>query len=305
MECAEAAAQSYVLVTPAKNEGAFVTGTIDAILSQKQRPLKWVIVSDGSTDRTDEIVASYAAQYDFIELLRRASPEKRSFSSKVAAFRQGYAALADLSFAFVGNLDADVTVDPQYYARALERFAEQQRLGVCGAIYWNRIGGELRLSRIRSADTAGAVQLFRRRCYEEIGGYRALELGGEDTVAAAMARMKGWETRSFGEPKAIHQRPSGTAEGTGLVGYRFRQGAVNYHWGAHPLFMIAKAIGRLDERPRVLGSAALLGGYFSHWLRRASPNAPDDVVRFVRREQLARLMDRLPLLRGRERTPTD
>jgi glycosyltransferase involved in cell wall biosynthesis len=301
----EASVESYVLITPARNEAAFVAGTIDSIVAQQQRPLKWVIVSDGSTDRTDAIVASYAARYDFIQLLRRSSGETRSFASKVGAFVQGYAEIAHLSFAFVGNLDGDVAVEPEYYARALERFAVDPRLGICSAIYWNQVGGELSRSRTRPSDTPGAAQLFRRQCYEEIGGYRALELGGEDTLAAAMARMNGWETRSFAEPKAIHRRLPGTADGRRLLRDRFQQGAVNYEWGAHPLFMIAKAFNRLDEHPPVLGSVALLGGYFSRWLRRSHPEAPDDVVRFVRREQLARLTSRLPWLRRGERVRTD
>lgn len=286
--------ESYVLVTPVRNEAAFIAGTIDSIVAQRLRPLKWVIVSDGSTDRTEAIVASYAARHDFIRLLRRSSGEARSFASKVGAFVQGYAEIADLPYGFVGNLDGDVTVEPEYYARALERFALEPRLGICSAIYWNRVGGKLSRSRLRPSDTAGAAQLFRRQCYEEIGGYRALELGGEDTLAAAMARMHGWETRSFAEPKAIHCRLTGTADGKRMLRYRFEQGAVNYEWGAHPLFMVAKALNRLDEHPPVLGSIALLGGYLSRWLHRAHPSAPDDVVRFVRREQLTRLASRLP-----------
>lgn len=303
MRFADVPTHGYVLITPAKNEEAFIVGAIDSILSQRQRPLKWVIVSDGSTDRTDEIVTSYAARHDFIQLLRRNSPEDRSVSSKVAAFRQGYAAVTDLTFGFVGNLDADITMDPEYYARALERFAGQPRLGICGAIYWNQLGGELQRSRIRSGDTSGSAQLFRRRCYEEIGGYCSLELGGEDTVAAVMARMRGWTTQSFAEPAVIHHRPFGTAAGRRLLGYRFQQGAINYGWGAHPLFMIAKALSRLDEPPRLLGSAALLGGYFSSWLRGARPQPPDEVVAFVRREQMRRLMNGWRVVRPRERQP--
>ena len=299
MGFADTAAEHYVLITPARNEDAFIAGAIDAIVAQRQRPLKWVIVSDGSTDRTDEIVTRYAARHDFIQLLRCTAPAARSVPSKVAAFRRGYAEVADLPFGFVGNLDADITVDAEYYAHALARFAQQPRLGICGAIYWNQIGGELQRSLVRSDDTSGGVQLFRRRCYEEIGGYCSLDLGGEDTVAAAMARMKGWMTHSFAEPAAIHHRPFGTAEGSRLS-YRFQQGVINRGWGAHPLFVIAKALGRLAEEPRVVGSAAFLGGYFSAWLRGTRPQAPEDVVDFVRREQMQRLMDRLHVARDRQ-----
>lgn len=298
MGCADAAVQHYVLITPARNEDAFIEGAIDSIVAQRQRPLKWVIVSDGSTDRTDEIVTRYTARYDFIQLLRRHAPEGRSVSSKVAAFRHGYAEVAHLTFHFVGNFDADIIVDPEYFACVLERFARQPRLGICGAIYWNRIGSEIQRSRVRAGDTSGGVQLFRRECYEEIGGYRSLERGGEDTVAAAMARMKGWTTRSFPDPVVIHRRPFGAHDET-ILRYRFRQGAINHGWGAHPLFVIAKAARRLAEKPRVLGSAALLGGYFSAWLRGAPPQVPDDVIDFIRREQMDRLLNSVRVLRPR------
>lgn len=289
MGCANATLASYVLITPARNEDAFIEGAIDSIVAQRHRPLKWVIVSDGSTDRTEEIVARYAARYNFIQLLRRRAREGRGVSSKVAAFGQGYAAVADSRFDFVGNLDADIIADAEYFACALERFVRHPRLGICGAIYWDQIDGKLRRSRIRCNDTSGAVQLFRRRCYEDIGGYRSLELGGEDTVAAVMARMKGWTTQSFAEPVVVHRRPLGTSNET-LLQRRFQQGTINHNWGAHPLFVIAKALRRLDEEPRVLGSAAFLGGYLSAWLRGATPQAPDEVIAFIRREQMQRLL---------------
>jgi hypothetical protein len=280
---------SYVLITPARDEEEFVAGTIESILAQVQPPVKWVIVNDGSADGTEAIVSRYAAEHDFITLLRRPAAEARGFASKVAAFRQGYREVAQLPFDFVGNLDADVTLEPQYYRRALQRFAEQPRLGICSAAYWNRIGGGLQPSRTRSTDTPGAAQLFRRQCYEEIGGYRPLVRGGEDTVAAAMARMRGWTTQSFAEPKAIHNRPLGGSRGRGLLRYRFEQGVCNYDWGAHPLFVAGKALSCIDESPPVLGSLAFFGGYLSRWLRREPQQVADDVVRFIRREQMRRL----------------
>lgn len=279
----------YVLVTPARNEEAYIEETIRSVLDQNLRPSRWVIVSDGSTDRTDEIVRHYATHHQFITLVRAESTGERNFASKILAFRRGYKELRDIPHEFVGNLDADVTIPPEYFSRTLERFNRNPRLGICSAVYWYRSGSRILRSRNRRDGTAGSLQLFRRECYEEIDGFVLLEVGGEDTVAACMARMAGWETRSFDEPRAIVRRPSGAFEGSGRLRSRFAQGATNYEWGAHPLFMIAKAVTRVPEPPYLFGSVALLGGYVHRWLRHPARNVPDTVVRFIQREQLERL----------------
>src|ERR1700675_1738957 len=123
------------MVTPAKNEEVCIKNRIEAVLSQTIRPEKWVIVSDGSTDRTDEIVSSYEQQYPFIELVRAGDSGKKgqkNFGSKVKAFRAGYDELRDTPYEFVGNLDADVTFDPDYFERILEKFRANGKLGLAG-----------------------------------------------------------------------------------------------------------------------------------------------------------------------------
>jgi glycosyltransferase involved in cell wall biosynthesis len=285
--CAAAGSSDYVLVTAARDEEPYIEETIRSVLRQTRPPLRWVVVSDGSTDRTDEIVNGYAARHDFITLARVESPA-RSFASKVSAFRRGYRQIEHLAHEFVGNLDADVSLPADYYERSLANMARRPRLGVCSSVYWCRAGSRLVRSRTRRHDTPGLVQLFRRVCYEQIGGYLPLEAGGEDATAAVMARMAGWETLSFPEPRVVVCRQSPTAED--LLRNRFAQGVKDYECGAHPLFMLAKAVGRITEPPYVVGGAALLGGYFGRWLRRSDRKVPDEVVRFLRREQLGRLL---------------
>ena len=280
---------AYVLVTPARNEAAYIGETIRSVLRQTRRPLRWVVVSDGSTDGTDDIIRRYAETNGFMQALRIDSTGPRNFVAKVLAFRRGYEQIADVSHQFVGNLDADVSLPPDYYERALERLSRQPRLGICSAAYWYDSGSGLVRNRTPPWDAPGGFQLFRRECYEQIGGYLLLEGGGEDTVAAVMARMAGWETRSFDEPQAIVRRVSGTGAGMTALQYRFAQGVKNYGWGAHPLFILAKAVRDIADRPYVFGSAGLLGGYFGLWLRRAERKVPDAVVRFIRREQIGRL----------------
>jgi cellulose synthase/poly-beta-1,6-N-acetylglucosamine synthase-like glycosyltransferase len=186
----------YVLITPARNEAKSIELTLRSVVSQTVLPLKWVIVSDGSSDATDDIVRGYAADHPWIELVRMPERKERNFAGKVLAFNSGYVRVADLPYQIIGNLDADVSFDQDYYAFLLARFQENPELGVAGTPF---IEGAAQYD-YRFADIAhvsGQCQLFRRECFEEIGGYIPRKIGGIDLVAVISARMKGWQTRSF------------------------------------------------------------------------------------------------------------
>src|SRR5271166_3066755 len=123
---------TYVLITPARNESQFIELTIKSVVSQTVRPIKWVIVSDGSTDGTDDIVKKYAADHPWIELVRMPERRERHFAGKVHAFNAGYAKVRDLDYDVIGNLDADITFDEGYFDFLLREFAASPRLGVAG-----------------------------------------------------------------------------------------------------------------------------------------------------------------------------
>src|SRR5437016_179539 len=123
---------SYVLITPARNEAQFIELTLKAVVGQTARPLKWVIVSDGSTDGTDDIVREYASRYTWIELVRMPERKERHFAGKVHAFNAGLAKVSQLNYAIIGNLDGDVSFTQDYFDFILRRFAENPRLGVAG-----------------------------------------------------------------------------------------------------------------------------------------------------------------------------
>src|SRR5213594_984861 len=125
-------AAGYVLSTPARNEVAYIEKTIRSVVAQTLLPLRWVIVSDGSTDGTDEVVKKYAARHDWIELIRRPERAERHFAGKVDAFNAGYARVKDLPYDIIGNLDGDVSFDTEYLAFLLSKFSENPRLGVAG-----------------------------------------------------------------------------------------------------------------------------------------------------------------------------
>jgi biofilm PGA synthesis N-glycosyltransferase PgaC len=278
----------YVLITPARNEEAFIEKTIQAVIAQTVLPKKWVIVSDGSVDRTDEIVNQYAEKHDFILLVRRSGDQKRNFGSKAKAFEFGYERLKDLEFDFIGNLDADVSFNSTYYESILSRFQDNKRLGVAGGIRYDLRNGRFhKILRSRNS-VGGALQLFRRQCYESIGGYLPLEYGGIDAVAETMARMHGWEVESFPELEVYHYRRTGTASER-ILRARFRSGIRAYLIGYHALFEISRCISRLFRHPPVIGSLVTLSGFFWASLKRYDRPVSDDFVRYLRSEQLARL----------------
>jgi poly-beta-1,6-N-acetyl-D-glucosamine synthase len=280
----------YVLITPARNEAASLEKTIKAMISQTILPKKWVIVSDGSTDRTDEIASRYAAEYDFLQFIRVKPNDIRNFASKVRAIRAGFEQLEGIEYEFFGNLDADVSFEPNYYERVLEKFQQNPKLGIVGGIILDKHSEQFE-RRFGESDAcvAGAIQLFRRECYEEIGGYIPLKYGGVDVVAMEMAKMHGWEVQSFPEIEVLHYRRTGTAD-TSIYLTRFIEGKEDYSLGYHSLFFLAKCLYRVLERPYAVGSLLRLCGYGWSCCRREKREVPADFVKYVRQKQMRRLI---------------
>jgi poly-beta-1,6-N-acetyl-D-glucosamine synthase len=286
----------YVLVTAAYNEEAFIEGTILSVIAQTNRPVRWMIVSDGSRDRTDDIVKRYAAQNEFIHLLRITDDHPRNFTAQVDAINAGVAQLKGLDYEFIGNLDADVSMGPEYFEQLLAKFGEDQRLGLGGGfIYEKDKEGRFRSRRTNnSRSVAHAVQLFRRDCFESIAAYVALPYGGPDSHAETMARIKGWRVAAFDELEVYHHRPSGSVGG--LLHSSFRQGRMDYSLGYHPLFEVAKSLRRVWMRPYILGTLVRLAAFSVSYLFREKRPVSAEFIEFSRREQKQRLWDFLALL---------
>ena len=284
----------YILITPAHNEEAFIAQTIEGVIAQDVRPVRWIIVNDGSKDKTRETVECYSSKHSFITLVNVARPDGRDFGKKVRAFNQGFDLLRDVSYDLVGNLDADISVSPDYFARLLPAFVDDPRLGIAGGMIHSRVGDDYVSQGVALDSVAGAVQLFRRECFEQVGGYKPLPNGGIDSVAEITARMKGWRVRTFPQLQVYEHRRTGSAIAPPLVarlreGYRFR--CLGYGF----LFYCARCAYRLTEKPRVLGSVVALLGYLSSWIKRDPVALPPDVVRYLRREQREKLMQLLRL----------
>jgi biofilm PGA synthesis N-glycosyltransferase PgaC len=278
----------YTLVTAAYNEEAHIENVLDSVVKQSVLPLRWVIVSDGSTDRTDAIVSRYASGHPFIRLLSLKKEHKRNFGAQVNAIRAGCAELQSLQYKYIGNLDADVSFESTYFAELLDRFERDPQLGLAGGFICEEQNGTFRSRRGNSIDSvAHAVQLFRRECFESIGGYLPLKYGGPDWHAGVTARMKGWKVRSFEDLFVRHHRPTGTADTWRRE--RFREGRMDYSVGSHPLFEVIKCIRRIPDKPWLLGALTRLAGFVWSCCVRESRAVSDQFVTFLRNEQMSRV----------------
>jgi len=284
----------YALVTPARNEETYLELTINSVARQTVLPLKWVIVSDGSTDRTDEIALHHAAQHPWIEVVRMPERAVRDFVGKVASFNAGYARLAGLDYDIVGSLDADLSFDSGYFEFLLQQFASNPKLGLAGTPFAEN--GRTYDYRFTSREhVSGACQLFRRKCYEDIGGYMPIKGGGIDSVAVMTARMKGWHTQTFTEMVMNHHRPMGTGNGRGQLHANFLAGQKAYRLGWHPLWQTFRSVYQMTRKPYVVGGAALLLGYVSAFIKRIERPVSQELIDFQRRDQMKRLSSRFRL----------
>jgi glycosyltransferase involved in cell wall biosynthesis len=278
---------TYVLITPARNEARFIGATIESVISQTVLPRAWVIVSDGSTDGTDDVVKTYAARHDWIRLVRRPEHAERHFAAKVRSFNAGYETLVGEAYDIIGNLDADITFGTDYFEFLLGKFAADARLGVAGTPFVEgEVSYDYRFSSVEHV--SGACQLFRRACFEEIGGYVPVAGGGIDWIAVTTARMKGWKTRTFQEHVCHHHRPMGTATATPFQAL-YKLGRQDYFLGGHPLWEVGRAAFQATRKPYGLGGLVLLAGYVRALLGRVQRPVSEELVRFHQREQMQRL----------------
>lgn len=279
----------YVLVTPARNEAQYIGLTLDAVAAQSHLPERWVIVSDGSTDGTDDVIRRREFSLPFLRFVRRDASAQRDFSSKVMAIRLGLEHLAGVDYEFIGNLDGDVSFAPDYYEKLLAHFDAEPRLGIAGGLIHEGAGLTSRAQFVNTGHSvAGAVQTFRRTVYEQIGGYPPLHFGGEDAAAEIMARMHGWHTHTFGELLVRHHRTTGV-EGRGVLRSFADLGRREALLGYHPLFELLRSVNRMLAPPIVAGGLVQLAGYVAAKARGETIVLPADCVAFLRNEQMRRI----------------
>ena len=287
----------YVLVTPARDEAECIEHTIRSVTSQTVLPRQWIIVSDGSKDRTDEIVERYAQRYDFMKLLRLDSNRHRDFASKVHAQEAGIQHINGTHYDFLGFLDADISFEENSFEQILTQFRKIPSLGIAGGTIYERDNGQFRkIAGNRERSVGGQFQIFRRECLQQVN-LVPLRYGGEDTIVENSAAMKGWLIRSFPELQIYHHKSPQTFREKLKNSYIY--GEREYTCKTHPVYVMAKCVRRLWQKPYVLSSLARLTGYFRALIFRYHRDIPDDIARYMRQEQLQRLRE--PVFRKKQK----
>lgn len=279
----------YVLITPAHNEEAFIRKTLASMVAQTVTPERWIIVDDSSTDSTAEIVQSYTRSHSWIELVRQTQDHDRNFASKAHAVKTGLEQVDSLQFDIVGNLDADVSFEPDYMEFLMGKFSEDLDLGVAGTPFTQDGDYDSSKDSFEGENyVAGPCQLFRRECFQEIGGYVPNRAGGVDWIAVMTARMKGWKVRSFSEKRYHHHRTLGTA-GRGALRALFSYGEKDYYLGGSTVWELFRVGYRMTKEPILGGGLALLMGYCWAAMRRMKRAVTPELMQFHRREQMKKL----------------
>jgi len=279
---------AYILITAARDEEKLIGSTIQSVIDQTIRPKKWIIVSDNSTDKTDKIVSDFSSKYNFIELIRSSVHENRNFASKVYALNKALSKITDLQYDFIGVLDADITFNPKYYESMLKEFEKESRLGIVGGEFYDLFRNKkIRVTKSPQS-VRGGIQLFRKECFNQIGKFTPLKYGGEDIITEVLARKNGWIVQSFEHQMVNHHRLTGTG-GWNILEAKFREGALAYSMGYHPIFQLLKTVYRIKERPYLISSFLNLSGFLWANIKRDKRVVPQDFIDYLRSEQLGRL----------------
>jgi biofilm PGA synthesis N-glycosyltransferase PgaC len=276
----------YVIVSPVRDEEEYIEKTLLSVTRQTDRPAEWIIVDDGSTDRTPEILSGYEQLYPWLRIVRRKDRGSRVPGTGVMqAFYEGFHQLTAVDWEFLVKLDGDVGLEPDYFQRCFERFRDDPRLGICGGSMYCMQDGEWKRETHPDFHVRGPIKLYRRGCWDAIGGL--ITAPGWDTVDEVQANRLGWRTQTFTDLKVIHHRPTGAVQGAWRDGVKMGRAA--YVSQYHPLFMAAKCMKRLLRKPYVYGAAAHAYGYVTGYLRRL-PRVEDRAYRsYIRTQQLRRL----------------
>jgi glycosyltransferase involved in cell wall biosynthesis len=276
----------YVVVTPARDEEDTLPHTIESMRNQSIPPTRWIIVDDGSTDRTLEIARQAEAELPWLEVMTRSNRGHRALGGGVVdTFDEGYARLADIEWDFVVKLDADLSFEPDYFERLLTLFDEKPRLGMASGKTYLMENGQKRIEWCHDEHVRGPAKMYRAECWREIEGLVAVR--GWDMIDETRAQMRGWETRSYTEIELIHHRPIDGRQ-SNVLSSRYKMGELYHFLGYHPLYHLARSLrSAVQDFPILIGGIALLLGYVSAALRR-HPRYDEEYVRFVQKKQMQR-----------------
>lgn len=280
----------YVLISPCRNEADYMRQTLDSVVAQSARPAKWVIVDDGSTDQTPAILAEYQTKHDWITVVTRRDRGRRAVGPGVIeAFYAGYEAIDPDAYDYLCKLDLDLRLPPRYFETLMARMEADPKIATCSGKAYVEESGKLVSERHGDETSLGMTKFYRVSCFKAIGGFVREVMW--DGIDCHRCRMKGWIACSWDEPELrfVHLRPMGSSQQGIYVG-RMRHGFGQYFMGTGFLFIAASAISRINEKPYLLGSLAMLWGWSKSALM-GKPRYQDPEFRhFLRRYQTRALL---------------
>lgn len=277
----------YVIISPVRDEAAYIEKTLACVASQTVLPVQWILVDDGSSDRTAQIIDDYAQKYVWITALHRADRGSRVPGSGVMeAFYFGYQSIKSADWEYIVKLDGDLGMEPDYFEKCLKHFHDDPTLGMGGGMMYFMQEGVKVLETHPRFHVRGPTKIYRRECWDAIGGL--IKAPGWDTVDELKANMLGWRTYSFPELTLHHYRPTGAAQGAWKDAVK--NGRANYISGYHPLFMMVKCFKRIIEKPYFLRAAGLMYGFFSGYFHKLPRVEDPRLIKYVRDQQLRRLL---------------
>lgn len=207
----------------------------------------------------------------------------------MGAFNAGYERVKDFQYQIIGNMDGDISFDPDHFEFLLGNFASDTKLGVAGTVFREEGGYSSDKDSFEGrTHVSGQCQLFRRQCWEQIGGYVPHRAGGIDWIAVITARMMGWKTESFREKWFFHQRRLGTAS-RGILSSLFSYGQKDYYMGGHPVWEMFRVAYKTTRQPLLVGGFVLGFGYCWAFLCHKPRPVSRELMAFHRKEQLAKL----------------
>jgi poly-beta-1,6-N-acetyl-D-glucosamine synthase len=277
----------YIMISPVRNEEKNILMTIKAVCSQTIRPIKWIIVDDGSSDRTPEIVEEHAEEMNWISLMRL--PDRGYYDlvggGEIKAFYKGYEQIKGQEFDFLVKLDGDISFSATYFEDIFKEFSENPRLGIAGGTVFYQEGEKLIPEKGYRYHVRGAARAYRRQCWSDIGG--VLDSLSWDAVDVYKARMLGWETMSFENIQMIHHVKTWTKGG--LIRGMMRSGRLNYLMGMHPLFLFAKVVRLCFIRPYMVRGLIMALGFIRSYILCEKRAVDGELMEYIRKEQIKRL----------------
>ena len=280
----------YVLISPCRDEAAYMRQTLDTVIGQSVPPEKWVIVNDGSTDETPLILAEYQARHPWIAIVNRSNRGRRAVGPGVIdAFYAGYETINPDDYDFLCKLDLDLRLPPRYFEILIERMTANPRIATCSGKAYVEENGRLVAERHGDETSLGMTKFYRVPCFKAIGGFVREVMW--DGIDCHRCRMKGWIARSWDVPELrfVHLRPMGSSEQSIYSG-RMRHGYGQYFMGTGFWYMAASALYRMNEKPYVLGSLAMMWGWIRSALQRKPRYDDAEFRRFLRRYQRRALL---------------